>query len=73
MSFIAVGEVRGVDQAERCGREQLAFLAFARCGFDQLGRVPLAEVDFELLELQPPLEEVDLGGFARSIQPLYGD
>src|SRR5208282_701518 len=73
VTFVAVGEVRGVDEAEGGGGQQFSFLALARGGFDELGRVPLAEIDFEVLQLQPTLEEVDLGGFSRAIQAFHGD
>ena len=70
MPLVAVGEVRRVDQAERRGGQQLAFLAFARGGFHQFRGVPLAEVHFQPLRLQPALQQVNLRGFPRAIQAL---
>ena len=61
-----------MNQAESGGCEQLAFLALAGRVFDQVGRVPFAEEDLEGLQLQPPLEQVNLGGFARAVQPFNG-
>ena len=73
VALVAVGKVGGVDEAEGGGREQLALLALAGGGLDQLGGVPLAEIDFELLQFEPALEQVDLGGFPRAVQAFHGD
>ena len=62
-----------MDEREGRGREQVLLLALARRALDQRRRVPLAEEDLESAHLQPALEEVDLGGFARAIEPLDGD
>jgi hypothetical protein len=37
LAFVTIGEVRGVNQAERRGREQFLFLAFARGALDEFG------------------------------------
>ena len=53
--------------------EQFPLLSLAGGAFDQLGRIPFAEKNLEPLQLQPPLQQVDLGGFARAIQPFNRD
>src|SRR5204863_3953033 len=73
MPLIAVGEVRGVDEAERRGREQFALLALARRGFDQLGGVPFAEIDLDALRFEPAFEQVNLRGLARAVETFDGD
>ena len=73
LPFIAVGEIGGMDQAERVGRKQLPLLSLARGILDQLGGIPLAEKHLQPLQFQPALEQVNLGGLARPIQPLHGD
>src|SRR6185369_331295 len=53
VAFVAVGEVRGMNETESGGGQQFPFLALAGGGFDQLGRIPFAEVDLQALQLQP--------------------
>src|SRR5437016_1098365 len=71
--LIAVGEVGGVNETESGGSEQFPFLAFAGGGFDQYRGIPLAEIDFQALQLEPAFEQINLGGFARAIQAFDGD
>jgi hypothetical protein len=52
-----------MDQAEGGGREELPFLALAGGRFHQLRGIPLAEEHLQALQLEPPLEQVNLGGF----------
>ena len=62
-----------MNQAERRGREQFAFLALAGGGLDELGGIPFAEKDLEPLQFQPALEQINLRGFAGAIEPFDGD
>ena len=71
--FVAVGEIGGVNEAEGGRREQLALLALAGGGFDQLGGIPLAEIDLQLLQFEPALQQINLGGFPRAIQAFHRD
>src|ERR1700722_38536 len=73
LPFIAVGKIRGVDEAEGRGREQFALFALAGGTFDDLGGVPFAEEDPEPLQLQPALEQINLGRLAGTIQPFHRD
>ena len=73
LAFVAVGEIRGVDEAEGGGREQFAFFAFAGRGLDEFGGIPFAEKNLQALQFQPAFEEVDLCGFAGAVQPLDRD
>ena len=73
LALVAVGKIGGVDEGKRGRRQQVLLLALAGGAFDQCRRIPLAEEDFESAHLQPALEEVNLGGFARAIEPLDGD
>ena len=71
--FVAIREIRRMDEAEGGRRQQLALLALAGGGFDQLGGIPFAEIDLQLLEFEPAFEEVDLRGFPRAIQAFHRD
>jgi hypothetical protein len=62
-----------VNQAEGGRAEQFALLSLAGGGLDEVRRIPFAEEHLEALQLQPPLEEIDLGGLAGAIQPFDGD
>ena len=73
LPFVAVGEVRGVDERKRRRREELAFLAFGRGFLDEDGRIPLREKDAIAFQFEPALHEIDLGGFPRAIQALDSD
>ena len=73
MPFITVGEIGRVDQAESGGREQFALFAFAGGGFDEFRRVPFAEEDFQPLQFQPAFKQINLRGFAGTIQPFDRD
>jgi hypothetical protein len=73
MPFVAVGEIGRVNQAESGRREQLALLALARGGFHQLGGIPFTEIDANSFGLEPPFQEINLGGFAGAIEPLDGN
>jgi len=73
MPLVAVGEVRGVDEAEGRWREQFALFALARGRFHQFRRVPLAEIDLDALGFQPALEQINLRGLARPVEALDGD
>ena len=73
MAFVAVGKVRGVDEAEGGGGEQFAFFALAGGGLDEFGGVPLAEIDLDALGLEPALEEIDLRGLAGAVQAFDGN
>ena len=71
MALVAIGEIGGVDEAEGGGGEEFTLLALAGGGFDQFGGIPLAEVNFQALQLKPALEQVDLGRFPGAIQTLH--
>ncbi len=73
LPFVSVREIRRVDEAERRRREQGHLLALARRGLHEVGRIPLAEEDLQPLQLEPALEQVNLCGLARAIQPLDRD
>ena len=73
MAFVAVGEIRRVNQAERRRREQFAFFALAGGRFDQFRRIPFAEIDLDALGFEPALKQINLRGFARPIEALDGD
>ena len=73
LALVAVGKIGGVDEGKRGRRQQVLLLALAGGAFDQCRRIPLAEEDFESAHLQPALEEVDLGGFARAVESLNSD
>ena len=49
------------------------FLPLLVADFDQLGGIPLAEIDLEVLQFEPALQQVNLGGFPRAIQAFHGD
>ena len=73
MPLVAIGKIRRVNQAERGGREQLAFFALAGGGLDDFRRIPLAEINLDTLGLQPAFKQINLRGLARAIQPFDGD
>lgn len=73
LAFIAVGEVRGVNQAEGGRREKLGLFPLAGRTFHQLGGIPFAEKNLQPLLFEPAFEEIDLRGFAGTIQPLDCD
>ena len=73
LPFVTVGEIRRVNEAEGGGREQFALFSLAGGVLDQLGGIPFAEKDLEALQFQPAFEQINLGGFARAIQPFDRD
>jgi len=73
MALVAVGKIRGVNQAERRGRKQFALFAFARGGFHELGRVPFAEIDLDALGFKPAFKQINLRGLARAVESFNGD
>src|SRR5215510_14829474 len=73
MALVAVSKIGRVNEAESSRRKQLALFALAGGGFDQLGGIPFTEINLEPFALQPALEQVDLRGLARAIEPLNGD
>jgi hypothetical protein len=73
MTFVTVGKIRRVNQAEGGRREQFALFALARRGLDEFGRVPFAEINLDALGFEPAFEQINLRGLARAIQPLDGD
>ena len=73
LAFAAVGEIGGMKQRKRGGREQAALLAPASGGFYQRRRVPLGEVDAVTADFEPALQEVELGAFAGSVDAFDHD
>ena len=71
--LVAIGKIGRVNQAESRGRKQFALFAFAGGGFDEFGGIPFAEIDFEPLKLEPAFQQVNLGGFAGTIETLDGN
>ena len=53
LPFVAVAEIRGVNQAERRRCQQFAFFSFAGRGLDQFARVPFREENARPFHLQP--------------------
>src|SRR5437899_12756623 len=66
-----IGKVRRVNKTKGGRGEQLALFALAGCRFDQFRRVPLAEIDLQTLQFEPAFEQINLGRFARPVQPLH--
>ena len=73
LAFVAIREVRGVNERERGRGEKLPFLAFARRFLDEDGGVPFGEENAISFELEPAFDEIDLGGLSGTVQSFDGD
>src|SRR5205085_12086971 len=73
LPFIAVGEIRAVDQRECRWRQELALFAFTGRLFDDCRRIPLGEENLIAIQFQPPFQQVNLSGFAGAVEPFDSD
>src|SRR6478672_8921166 len=71
MPLVAIREIRRMDQAEGRGCQQFPLFALAGGCLDDLRRVPLAEVYFQALELEPAFKKINLCGFPRPVETLH--
>jgi hypothetical protein len=73
LSFITIGEIRAMNQAEGGRSEKLTFLRLPGGGLDGDGGVPFGKIYLVSLEFQPSLKEMNLGGFPRTVQTFHGN
>src|SRR4029077_8358961 len=67
LAFAAVGEIGGMQKRERGGSEEAFLFAATRGRFNQGRRVPLGEMETVAADLEPALEEIELGALAGTI------